>query len=158
MEENEAQQQNDERFEFDDEDFYDDDMTEEEIAAEEQAQQQREQNARPLINQLEKDAATFYRSMLETPNFERFPATSDKTWYNAYYHEDLSIGGGSIFAQQFYYGVNHAVKNPGPNEFRSVLNRGKTALESGKTAVGGYYYIKNIQKKNPNTAGEFLDV
>jgi hypothetical protein len=39
MEENEAQQQNDERFEFDNEDFYDDDMTEEEIAAEEQAQQ-----------------------------------------------------------------------------------------------------------------------
>jgi len=52
----------------------------------------------------------------------------------------------------------HEVESPAPAEIRNILTRGIDALESGKTSVGGYYYIKNIQKKNPNPQGAFLDV
>jgi len=88
--------------------------------------------------------------MFNMPNFDVF-GDDDKTWYNAYYLEDQTIGGGSVMDEFFYYGPNHEVKSPGPQELRNVINRGVDALESGKTAVGGYYYIKNIQKKNPNS-------
>lgn len=157
LDETEQQEQNDNSFTFNTEDFYDDDMTAEEIQAEEDALQQRIQDARPLVEQLEKDAFTFYMAMLDPLNTQRYP-DSDKKNTIQIYNEDWGVGGGSIL-DPFYYGdYMHEVETPAPGEIRNILARGIDALESGKTSVGGYYYIKNIQKKNPNPQGAFLDV
>jgi hypothetical protein len=100
---------------------------------------------------------TFYMAMLDPINTQRFPETEKRFALQAY-TDDLGLGGGSVL-DAFYYGAYmHEVESPGPGEVRNVLTRGIDALESGKTSVGGYYYIKNIQLKNPNPQGAFLDV
>jgi len=70
----------------------------------------------------------------------------------------MTVGGGSIFSN-FYYGDNyHEVESPAGGEWQSIKTKGIDALESGKTAVGGYYNIKNIQMMKPNTANKYIDI
>lgn len=157
LDETEEEEQKESQFTFDEEDFYDADMTAEEIQQQKQDEEAAIAAARPVVDRLEKDAFTFVQAMMEEVNFERFPE-SDKTNNIMIYYEDMTIGGGNIFEPSFYYGYTHEVENPAIHEWRGVLRQGVDAAESGKTAVGGYYHIKNIQKKNPNTAGEFVDV
>jgi len=70
----------------------------------------------------------------------------------------MTIGGGSIFSNFSYGRTWHEVATPAPREWGVLKRQGVDELEGGKTAVGGYYNIKNIQWKDPNAANKFIDI
>ena len=68
------------------------------------------------------------------------------------------LGGGSIFADKYFGDPDKPIKSPLGTEWRGIYERLVAGLESGRTAVGGYYNIKNIQYTDPSSRREYVDV
>jgi len=83
--------------------------------------------------------------LIDKPNFRRYSEDGEATRTVRIYYEDLMLGGGSIFADKYFGDPDVTIKSPLGSEWSGIHQRLVAGLESGKTAVGGYYNIQNIQ-------------